>query len=176
MAPAFDGRPQRIRLFMRVGDKQLIDDEDGDGGGGADGQQRHGETHEADPVDPHGDQFVVLAEVGEAEQQSEQEGHGHDDHEHLGKQNEIIVNDSADAGVVLDELVQCPEQIDDDHQHREDVEAIQQRPGVFAQQIFVENPHTTESRERTAMPREKRAGRDEGRNTGARIQKTEGKR
>jgi hypothetical protein len=42
-----------------------------------------GETQEADPVGAHGDQFVELAEVGEAEQQSEQQGHGHDDHEHL---------------------------------------------------------------------------------------------
>ena len=161
---------------MRVRDKQFVDDEDGDGGGGADGQQRHGDTQEADSVDPHGDQLVVLAEVGEAEQESEQEGHRHDDHEHLGKENEIIVDDGAEAGVVLDEVVQGPEQIDDDHQHREGIEAVEQRPGVFAQQIFVENPHGTESRERTALPREKSARRDEGRNTGARIQKTEGKR
>ena len=69
------------------------------------------------------------------------------------------MNDGGEARVTLDEFVQRTEEINDNHQHGERVEAVEQRPREFAQQVFVENPHALEIRETSAPPREKSAGR-----------------
>ena len=46
-------------------------------------------------------------------------------------------------------------EIDDNHEQRERVEAVEQRPYELAHQVSIQNPHKREIRERAAQPRVK---------------------
>ena len=157
--PAFHRVPQGVRILPRPRHEQFIDRKHRESGGNTDPEQRQGEAQEADAAGAHGNQFVVLAEVRQAKQQPQQQRHRHDQEEHFRENNQVVVDDRAEAGVVLDEFVKRAKKIDDDHQHGERVEAIQQRPGKFTQQIFVENPHVSRVG-KGRRSREKKAARD----------------
>ena len=83
----------------------------------------------------------MAAEIGQAEQQGKQQRYRQDLDKSLREQRDVVVEDRRERGVVDNEIIEVAEQVHHDPEHGKRVEAVQQRPRKFPQQIFGQDAH-----------------------------------
>ena len=79
--------------------------------------------------------------IGEGVEQSEQKGHGQDNHEEFRTSGQVILKNVASMQLVGLQIIQFRKQVESNPKNKEAAKAVTQRHKQFPQQITVQQPH-----------------------------------
>ena len=136
---ALDGAAQRLLAAIRLGQVELVEQEQADGQNGGDRNDGNDQAVEADAGGLHGDDFAVAIEHAEGDQHGDQYGQRRDRVEHAGGEVDEISADRGERNVIAKDVADQFEESEDQHQHDKAGQHQDEDVEEFANHVLIED-------------------------------------